>query len=60
MQNKYTRTEVTTALSRVARRLGHVPSRQEYRSMKAQSAPASSTIEEMFRTWTRAVRTVRG
>ena len=58
---KYTKTEVTATLSRVARRLGHVPSRREYRNLKAQSAPASDTIERMFNgSWSRATRTVRG
>ncbi len=56
---KYNKNAVTEALSRVTRRLGHVPSRQEYRDMKAKSAPASETAERIFGSWSKAVRTVR-
>lgn len=43
----------------VANRIGRAPSRAEYRTRKAKTAVASSTLESSLGSWSRVKRAVR-
>jgi len=57
---KLTQKAVIEDLQSVANRMGHVPTRKQYRARKNKSHVASSTIEEVFNgSWSKAAKRVR-